>query len=178
MPNLITISSFIKNKFSILNVCVTIDKDNFYSEVKNMKIKKMLGNKYALIIEKDEMIIEMLTEFANSEKIGMAQFQMIGSITDVTLGYVPPKSSEYLWKTFKDQWELLSGAGTISWDKENMTPIVHCHVSIGDHNFKVIGGHMRDAKVAIKAEVIVDVLNDKQIYQVIDNKSNFHAWDI
>ena len=56
----------------------------------------MLGNKYAVIIEKDEMIIEMLTEFANTEKIGMAQFQMIGSITDVTLGYVAPKSSDYL----------------------------------------------------------------------------------
>lgn len=143
-----------------------------------MKIKKMLDNKFALIIEKDEMIIEMLTQFANNEKIGMAQFQMIGSITNITLGYVPPESSEYVWKTFKQQWELLSGTGTISWDKENMTPIIHCHSTLGDDNFKVIGGHMLDAKVAIKVEVIVDILSNKQIYQIIDSKSNFHIWDI
>ncbi len=37
-----------------------------------MKIKKMIGNKYALIIEKDEMIIKTLEQFAIKENIGMA----------------------------------------------------------------------------------------------------------
>ncbi|WJG71203.1 PCC domain-containing protein [Spiroplasma ixodetis] len=56
-----------------------------------MKIKKMIGNKYALIIEKDEMIIKTLEKFAIKENIGMAQFQMIGAITNVTLCYIPKK---------------------------------------------------------------------------------------
>ncbi|MBP1524920.1 MAG: hypothetical protein H9Q65_00145 [Spiroplasma ixodetis] len=65
-----------------------------------MKIKKMIGNKYALIIEKDEMIIKTLEQFAIKENIGMAQFQMIGAITNVTLGYIPKKSTDYVKKLF------------------------------------------------------------------------------
>ncbi len=65
-----------------------------------MKIKKMIGNKYALIIEKDEMIIKTLEQFAIKENIGMAQFQMIGAITNVTLGYIPKKSTDYVKKIF------------------------------------------------------------------------------
>ncbi|WP_338958781.1 PCC domain-containing protein [Spiroplasma endosymbiont of Tiphia femorata] len=78
-----------------------------------MKIKKMIGNKYALIIEKDRN-----------------------------------------------------------------KPIIHCHTTFGDDNFNVIGGHMLDAKVAIKAEVIIDILSNEKISQVIDNKSNFHIWNL
>lgn len=143
-----------------------------------MKFKKMLNHKYALIIQKDEMIIESLERFAIQEQIGMANFQMIGAITNVTLGYVPPNSSEYQWKTFQQQWELLTATGTISWDKTTNNPIIHCHTTIGDDNFKVIGGHMKDAKVAIKVEIIIDVLSNTKIFQMIDEKSNFSIWNL
>ncbi|WP_342261297.1 PPC domain-containing DNA-binding protein [Spiroplasma endosymbiont of Notiophilus biguttatus] len=144
-----------------------------------MKIKKMIGNKYALIIEKDEMIIKTLEQFAIKEKIGMALFQMIGAVTNVTLGYVPKKSNDYVKKTFLEQYELLSTIGTIIWDeKDTNKPIIHCHTTFGDDNFNVIGGHMLDAKVAIKVEVIIDILSNEKISQVIDNKSNFHIWKL
>lgn len=144
-----------------------------------MKMKKMLGNKYALIIEKDEMIIKTLEQFAIKEKIGMAQLQMIGAINNVTLGYVPKNSTDYVKKDFLQQYELLSAIGSIIWDdKIENKPIIHCHTTFGDDNFNVIGGHLLEAKVAIKVEVIIDILSDKKIKQVIDNKSNFHIWDL
>ncbi len=37
---------------------------------------------------------------------------------------------------------------------------------------------MLDAKVSIKAEVIIDILSNEKISQVIDNKSNFHIWNL
>lgn len=144
-----------------------------------MKIKKLLEHKYAIIIEKDEMIIKSLEQFAIKEKIGMAKFQMIGAITSVTLGYVPKKGTDYVTKTFLEQYELLSTIGSIVWDDKNANkPIVHCHTTFGDDDFKVIGGHMLEAKVAIKAEVIIDVLSNEKILQVIDNKTNFHIWNL
>ncbi len=104
---------------------------------------------------------------------------MIGSITDVTLGYVPPKSIMSMCeKHFKTNENYFQEQALFVEIKKVWHPIIHCHTIIGDDNFKVIGGHMQDAKVAIKVEVIIDVLNDKQIYQVIDSKSNFHVWDI
>lgn len=95
----------------------------------------MIGNKYALIIEKDEMIIKTLEQFAIKENIGMAQFQMIGAVTNVTLGYIPKKSTDYVKKI---SWtELLSTIGTIIWDeKDRNKPIIHCHTTFGDDNFK------------------------------------------
>lgn len=143
-----------------------------------MKSKKMLANKYALIIEKDEMIIKSLQQFAIETKIGMAQFQMIGAITNVTLGYVPKKNTNYITKNFLEQYELLSTIGSIIWDKNTNKPIIHCHTTFSDDNFKVIGGHMLEAKVAIKAEVIIDILNNEKIFQVIDNNSKFNIWNL
>lgn len=143
-----------------------------------MKSKKMLDNKYALIIEKEEMIIEKLTQFAIKNNIGMAQFQMIGAVCDVVLGYVPAQSNHYMTKTFNNQWELLSTLGAISWDKITLKPIIHCHTTISSDDFNVIGGHMVDAKVAIKVEVIITVLSNEKVFQIIDNKSKFEIWDI
>lgn len=73
-----------------------------------MKIKKMIGNKYTLIIEKDEMIIKTLEQFAIKENIGMAQFQMIGAITNVTLGYIPKKSTDYVKKFSWTIWIVIN----------------------------------------------------------------------
>lgn len=144
-----------------------------------MKRKKMLANKYALIIEKEEMIIKSLEQFAINEKIGMAQFQMIGAITNVTLGYVPKKGTDYVKKEFLQQYELLSTIGSIVWDdKIENKPIIHCHTAFGDNNFNVIGGHLLEAKVALKVEVIIDVLSNEKIKQVIDNKTNFPIWNL
>ncbi|BET38159.1 hypothetical protein SAP269_07480 [Spiroplasma ixodetis] len=62
---------------------------------------------------------------------------------------------------------MLSTIGTIIWDeKDRNKPIIHCHTTFGDDNFNVIGGHMLEAKVAIKAEI----LSNEKISQVIDNK--------
>lgn len=127
------------------------------------------------------MIIKTLEQFAIKEKIGMAQFQMIGaiSISDVTLGYVPKKGTDYVKKDFLQQYELLSTIGSIVWDdKIENKPIIHCHTTFGDDNFNVIGGHMLEAKVAIKVEVIINLLSNEKIKQVIDNKSNFHIWNL
>jgi len=142
-----------------------------------MKFKKMINHKYALLIEKDEMIIATLTKFVIDQEIGMAQLHMIGSITNVTLGYVPFNSNDYKWKTFNEQWELLATSGTISWDKISKKPIIHCHATISNDNFQVVGGHLQDAKVALKVEVIIEVLSESKILQTIDLKTNFLVWD-
>ena len=143
-----------------------------------MKIKQMLANKYVVIIEKDEMIIKSLTQFANNIQLGMAHFQMIGAITKITLGYIPKHSTDYLKKDFNEQYELLATMGSIIWDKDTNQPIIHCHTTFGDDNFQVIGGHLLEAKVAIKVEVIIEVISNNKVFQIIDNNINFNIWDL
>ena len=143
-----------------------------------MKMKKMMNNKYVLIIEKDEMLITTLTEFAKTENIGMAQFTMIGAIKDVTLGYIAEAKTTYQWKHFAGQWELLLASGNISWDQNQQQPVIHCHLTMSNHTFNVTGGHLQDGTVALKAEVIVEILSNEKIKQTIDKNTNFTVWDI
>jgi len=60
-------------------------------------------------------------------------------------------SQTYDKKVFKDEMELISLHGNLS--LVDGKPFVHIHVSLGDSEFKVWGGHLFNAKVAVTCEI-------------------------
>lgn len=58
--------------------------------------------------------------------------------------------------------EVLVTTGNITSDDNNET-IVHCHISLGDNNYQVFGGHLKEATVAITAEIFITVFENINI---------------
>lgn len=135
-------------------------------------------NQYLLLIEKGEPVIETLIKIAKKEQFGMANFTIIGALTDVNLGYVDQKTNQYVWKEFSDQYELISADGNITWDYETKEPLIHTHISMGDHGFNTISGHLKEAKVALIGEVIINIISHKKIFKKHDPKTDLQTWDI
>ncbi len=111
------------------------------------------GDRYFVYIEKEESVLETLTDFCSTRKINNGQVFGIGAIKDVELGAYDPETKQYTRKVFAGSYELISFQGNIMLlDGE---PFIHAHVTIGDHDCKIKGGHLFAAIVAAVGEFIV-----------------------
>jgi len=88
-----------------------------------MEIKEIQKSVFSVRLVKEEEVIQSFTQWASDQKIGFASFQAIGALKEVELGYYDLHKKTFLKKIFKDDLELLSGLGNISW-VESKTPFV------------------------------------------------------
>ena len=98
-------------------------------------------------------IVACLKAFAAENKIYSGTILGIGSIKDPELGYYDIEKKEYIKKQFEGDYELLSLAGNFS--RLGNEIVLHCHVSVSDAQFHVIGGHLFHAQVAVTTEFYI-----------------------
>ena len=110
-----------------------------------MEIKEIQKSVFSVRLVKEEEVIQSFTQWASDQKIGFASFQAIGALKEVELGYYDLHKKTFLKKIFKDDLELLSGLGNISW-VESKTPFVHFHASLGQRDYAVIGGQSMELR--------------------------------
>jgi len=129
-----------------------------------MKSKKV-NNTYIVILEKGEEILSSLTEFCEENKIYSGSISGIGGTDDVTLKYYDLVKKEYVPKKFSDgvNYEIIALNGNIS--RLDGKPFVHMHVTLGDPDYKVFGGHLGSANISIIAEIYINIVEG-----VIDRK--------
>lgn len=154
---------------------------------------------YAIRLKKGAKIIQSLEEFVQEleSEIGFAEFSMIGSVEDIHVafslghgkgeeGYHPvslPESTGTLAKAEKTspgQMELLPSWGNVTWKFDNPNqPVVHCHVSLANYeNLQVFGGHLKEATVALTAEIILKVLSKEKVFKKKDDENTkVPLWD-
>ena len=81
---------------------------------------------------------------------------------------------EYIPKRFAEgiNYEIITLNGNIS--RLEGKPFVHVHITLGDQNYKVFGGHLGSANISITAEIYINVV-DEAIDRKLDEgfKLNF-----
>ena len=88
--------------------------------------------------EKDQLLLESLTDYAKKNKIKTAEIRFIGAVQNVNVMYMNQENKEYDKHTFDGGHEVLNGLGNISiLDDE---PFVHVHMTVADKNGKAFGG--------------------------------------
>lgn len=113
-------------------------------------IQDQQGN-YLIRLDINTEIMSELQRWAKQYGHSAGSFQAIGALKEAELGFYHLHEKTYEKKVFKDEMELISLHGNLSLvDGE---PFVHIHVSLGDSEFKVWGGHLFSAKVAVTCEV-------------------------
>ena len=130
-------------------------------------------NKYYITLDKDEYINQSLLDISNNEKIKSGWINGIGAIYDIEIGYFDVDQKDYVKRKFEGHYELLSLLGNVS-IKEGLR-FIHTHITFCGTDYKVIGGHLFDAKIAAAGEFLIDSTNF-EIKRKYNKDIGLHLW--
>ena len=125
-------------------------------------------DKTLIVVPRGEKLVATLTREISELKLKGGVISGLGALIDVELGYYHLEEKDYLRKTFSEMdYELISLTGNISLKDGN--PYVHVHAALGDNQFRVFGGHLFEANVAVTAEVSIIPLGKMPVRE-LDSK--------
>ena len=112
---------------------------------------------YIIYLEKDERIMNGLTQFCKDHNISNGKISGIGAIKKIELGAYDLNNKKYIIQNFNDIWELTSFQGNIQLKDD--VPFIHAHINISNHDLNPKGGHLFEATVAAVGEFVLNKIN-------------------
>jgi predicted DNA-binding protein with PD1-like motif len=109
------------------------------------------GDCWFLRLDIDEDLFGTLEKWAAKEGLKSGHMSGIGALKDCELGFYHLADKHYDRKMFKDEAELLSLDGNLSFFEGK--PFFHIHTVLGGEDFRAYGGHLFSAKVAVTCEI-------------------------
>lgn len=108
-------------------------------------------------MDKGEDIVEQVKNVALKEKIKLASVSALGAINEFTVGVFKTKEKKYYANEFKGDFEIVSLTGTIN--TMNDEYYSHMHLSAGNDQGQVFGGHLNKAIVSATCEMVIQIIN-------------------
>jgi predicted DNA-binding protein with PD1-like motif len=118
---------------------------------------RRFGNKIVVRMDRDEEILEQLARVAKEEGIRLAEISALGAVRDFTVGVFKTDEKKYYSNRFQGSFEIVSLTGTIS--TMDGAYYAHLHMSAGDENGQVFGGHLNRAEVSATCEMVITVID-------------------
>ena len=134
-----------------------------------MKQTQVLPKKYFVRLDRGDKVNSTLKEFCVSKDIKCAKISGIGALEEVELGYYNYDKDLYDKKTFANEYELLSMEGNVSLLEKDT--FVHLHITMSDEEYKVFGGHLFEATVAVTLECWIEVFDEVFVREKSDKQS-------
>jgi len=97
-----------------------------------------------------ERVPDALIEFARSEDWTSGWLTGIGGVDEVVVGYFDREVREYRQRQLDGRFELLSCIGNLAMVEGK--PFWHVHVTLGDTEYQVLGGHLIGLRIAVTGE--------------------------
>lgn len=116
-------------------------------------------------IDKGEEILEQLKVIAEKEDIKLASVSALGATDDITVGVFRTGEKKYYANHFTGDMEIVSLTGTVSTMDGAFYP--HLHMSAGDTEGHVFGGHLNRAVISATCEMVIRVI-DGQVDRKFD----------
>lgn len=120
---------------------------------------KRFNNKIVARIDKGEEILDAIKEIALKEEIKLANLNALGAVGEFTVGVLKTREKKYYSNDFSGDFEIVSLTGTIN--TMNNEFYCHLHMSAGDADGRVFGGHLNRAVVSATCELIIDIIDGK-----------------
>lgn len=120
-----------------------------------MDYRRMQDTVFARI-DRGEEIQEQLHVIAEREGIRLASVSGLGAVNDFTVGVFKTDRKQYDSNTFTGYFEIVSLTGTIT--TMDGQYYAHLHMSCGDEQGHVFGGHLNRAVVSATCEVVIRIL--------------------
>ena len=117
---------------------------------------KRFNNAIVLRVDRGEEILEQLKAVCLKENVKLASVSGIGAINDLTSGVWDVERKEYFSNHFTGVYEVANLVGTIT--TMNGEYYAHIHISAGDAQGHVVGGHLNRAVISATCEMVVTVI--------------------
>ena len=101
---------------------------------------------WALIFDKGDEPVSLITAFAQEQQIRAARLSAIGAFSEVVLGYFAWEKKEYERIPLREQMEVLSMLGDIALGEKG-EPKLHAHIVLGKRDGTAHGGHLMEGRV-------------------------------
>lgn len=136
---------------------------------------KQIENTFMVYLEQNEDIVETLTQFCKDHEIFNGQISGIGAVKEMKLGAYILETKSYVKKRYDDIRELISFQGNITLLDDE--PFIHAHLTLGDHDLNIVGGHIFAGKIAVVGEFIIHKL-DSNVKRKLNDDVGLAVWDI
>ena len=114
---------------------------------------KELNGVYILLLSHGEKIVESVTDFCRKNSIAAAQFNAVGALKEVEIGFYNLSTKTYKWKKAEAELEIDNITGNVAAFEGE--PFVHAHATVSDNEMHAFGGHLKEALVGASCEVFL-----------------------
>lgn len=118
---------------------------------------KRFDNTVIARLDKGEEILEQLEVIARKENIKLASVSALGATNSITVGVFRTGEKKYYANSFQGDMEIVSLTGTVS--TMNGQYYAHLHMSAGDTEGKVFGGHLNRAVISATCEMVISIVD-------------------
>lgn len=136
---------------------------------------KRVNDIYQVYLEKGESVVNTLTNFCKEQNILNGYISGIGAVNKIELGSYDSVSKEYIKKSFKEDHELITYQGNIMLLDDE--PFIHAHITIGNHNMEIFGGHLFSMNVAVVGEFIIHKI-DGNSKRTFNDEIGLATWNL
>jgi len=131
------------------------------------------GRNFLFRIPEGKEFLSAVNEFTKKHNVLIGTISAIGTLRNPKIGYFEEEKGQYKVIELKGTYELISALGNIS-IKDN-EPFAHVHVSLGDSEGKVFGGHLIEGEVFVAEVYIQELLGEPLIRKPQEN--GLALWD-
>ena len=117
---------------------------------------RQFSDTYIVRLDPGEEIVEQLARLAKDEGLCLAEINGLGAVDDFTVGVFDRNEKRFVPNRFRGAYEIVSLHGTIT-----DGPYLHLHMSAGDGDGNVRGGHLTHARISVTAEIVVRVIEGR-----------------
>lgn len=112
--------------------------------------------RHVLRLDPGEDVIASLRRLAEEQRITAGTIAGLGSVDEITLGFLDAAANEYMKRRFEERMEVASLSGSISMEDDR--PHIHLHAVVAPREFLAYAGHVHEAKVGAALEIYITAL--------------------
>lgn len=117
---------------------------------------RRFGDTLVVRIDPGEEIVEQVRVVSEREGITLASVEALGAVSDLTVGVFDTVEKKYYSNRFQGAYEIVSLTGTVSTKDGGFYQ--HLHMSAGDNQGRVFGGHLNAARVSATCEMVIRII--------------------
>ena len=131
------------------------------------------GRIFLLRVPEGEGLPEFVNRFAEEKGIKTAIVKGIGSLRNPVVGYYSEEIKDYKRIELTGTFELLTLLGNIS--LKDGKPFAHLHVTLGNADGDVFGGHLMKGEVFVAELYVQELLGEPLVRR--ERGNNLSLWD-
>jgi len=138
-----------------------------------VEMKFSRGRNFLFRIPEGKEFLSAVNEFAKKHNVLIGTISAIGTLKNPKIGYFEEEKGQYKVIELEGTYELVSALGNISIKDDE--PFAHIHVSLGDKDGKLFGGHLIEGEVFVAEVYIQELLGEPLIRKPQEN--GLALWD-